>query len=517
MYNNKMYELSENEKNGLNSLKIPIMVYQVIDKHLRTLFVNAATLDFFETDYNTAIALLDTDMYRFTHPEDKEQLLKLEEEVIKDPSIEYDVTYRTLSRSTDNYIWLNVKSNPVHLETGELLFYSTYVKVDEIEKESSRQDEFIAKMSHDMRTPLTAIMGYADLGIEESADAELKKYFDKIKKSGLYLLNLMNDVLDISNLDSSNTPIKTELVHDIEFFDELEALLQPKAAEKNIELKFSSNLAQGKYSLTSKKELERIFINIINNAIKYTLPEGHVTCDVNYVRIDGEIKTIRIAIADDGIGMSQTYIKDIFEPFTREQNSLSSSEGGSGLGMAIVKKLVERLSGTIEVESELGHGTTFTICVPYHPVSKEDYEKQKAIETNLDMKCLVDKRVLIVEDNNINAAIIAKILMKYRIVTERARDGEEAIQMYKANQGKYYDAILMDIRMPRRNGYEATQSIREYGKIRKEHVPIIALSANAYDEDRELAMKSGMDGFLTKPFEPQKMVQVLFEQINKSE
>ncbi|MFA7107902.1 MAG: response regulator [Sphaerochaetaceae bacterium] len=382
-------------------------------------------------------------------------------------------------------------------------------KLIEMEKSSSEKDDFLARMSHDMRTPMNAILGIASFGIDEIKDLKALKYFSQIKDSSEYLLALINDILDMQKLENGEIKLENKITQTLQIAKKVRTIIEPRAAQKGINLRFNLECEEMyQFVKVDEKRIEQVLINILNNAIKYTPEGGYVTWN-DYVQKmpDGRIKVFH-EFSDTGVGMSSEFQKIMFNPFTTEFNSLSKSEGGSGLGLAITKNLIQAMGGKISCKSKIGEGTTFFIEFFLTPAT--DTEINLFLKKNEDyegLNILKGKKLLICEDIEINIMIIEKLLSVYDCEIDVARNGLEGVNL--ARSGKYC-AILMDIRMPVMNGLEAAREIRKFDM----KVPIIALSANAYLEDVKKSISAGMNAHIAKPINKEELYSKLIKYLN---
>jgi PAS domain S-box-containing protein len=398
---------------------------------------------------------------------------------------------RVLNREKETYLLSQTDTTDI-TRKDKILQEKLKKSVIEAENANRIKSDFLARMSHDMRTPLNGIMGLADFGIVEELDEEMKEYFSKIKLSSNYLLTLLNDVLDMQSIEMGKIKIFPKQIKTKEFIGEVETIIIPRAKEKNIDIKVILPSSGPKYLFDDPVRIGQVLVNILNNAIKYTGEEGHITYNTEYV--GGINHMYKMTISDDGVGMSAKFQKHMFESFTTETNKYSSIEGGTGLGLAISNNLVRLMGGYIECNSTLGVGTTFIIYIPTHPISEKEYLKKTVSKDLLNLDMLKGKRILVCEDNKINIMILEKLLCGKGLEVDIAENGKVAVQM--ANNNKY-DAIFMDIKMPVMDGLTATSLIRKTDK----NVPIIALSANAYKEDIDKSMEVGMNAHLSKPID----------------
>ena len=373
------------------------------------------------------------------------------------------------------------------------------VAVENAESANRAKSTFLFNMSHDIRTPMNAIIGYADLASRHLDDpAKLEKYMENIQVCGQNLLMLLNNVLDLARIENDKTEMEYS-VSDVEKdFRNCIAMFQNQADSKGQTLTVTTQL-QYPYIYVDIPHLTEVCTNLVSNAVKYTGAGGTIRCDVT--QKPGEKESwcnMVITVADNGIGMSQEFQKHIFEPFERERTSTVSKVEGSGIGMGIVKKLVGLMGGTVEVESKIGVGSTFTVTIPCRIASEEETQAKR--ETNpSDQKCLCGTRILLTEDNDLNAEIATELLQEEGCTVDRAKDGVECVDMLEKAANGTYQLILMDIQMPVMNGYDAARKIRRLDDPQKANIPIIAMTANAFTEDRQAALDAGMNDHIAKP------------------
>ena len=383
------------------------------------------------------------------------------------------------------------------------------VAVEKAESANHAKSTFLFNMSHDIRTPMNAIIGYADLASRHLDDpAKLKNYMENIQVCGQNLLMLLNNVLDLARIENDKTEMEYS-VSDIEKdFRNCVAMFQNQADSKGQTLMVTTQL-QYPYIYADIPHLTEICTNLVSNAVKYTGAGGTIRCDVTQKpgEKEGWCDTV-ITVADNGIGMSQEFQKHIFEPFERERTSTVSKVEGSGIGMGIVKKLVGLMGGTVEVESRIGVGSTFTVTIPCRIASEDETQAKR--ETNpSDQKCLCGTRILLTEDNDLNAEIAVELLQEEGCTVDRAKDGVECVDMLEKAANGTYQLILMDIQMPVMNGYDAARKIRGLDDPQKANIPIIAMTANAFTEDRQVALDAGMNDHIAKPINMNVLVPTL--------
>lgn len=383
------------------------------------------------------------------------------------------------------------------------------VAVENAESANRAKSTFLFNMSHDIRTPMNAIIGYADLASRHLDDpAKLKNYMENIQVCGENLLMLLNNVLDLARIENDKTEMEYS-VSDIEKdFRNCVAMFRNQADSKGQTLMVTTQL-QYPYIYADIPHLTEICTNLVSNAVKYTGAGGTIRCNVTQKpgEKEGWCDTV-VTVADNGIGMSQEFQKHIFEPFERERTSTVSKVEGSGIGMGIVKKLVGLMGGTVEVESRIGVGSTFTVTIPCRIASEDETQAKR--ETNpSDQKCLCGTRILLTEDNDLNAEIATELLQEEGCTVDRAKDGVECVDMLEKAANGMYQLILMDIQMPVMNGYDAARKIRGLDDPQKANIPIIAMTANAFTEDRQVALDAGMNDHIAKPINMNVLVPTL--------
>ena len=383
------------------------------------------------------------------------------------------------------------------------------VAVEKAESANRAKSTFLFNMSHDIRTPMNAIIGYADLASRHLDDpAKLEKYMENIQVCGQNLLMLLNNVLDLARIENDKTEMEYS-VSDVEKdFRNCIAMFRNQADSKGQTLTVTTQL-QYPYIYVDIPHLTEVCTNLVSNAVKYTGAGGTIRCDIT--QKPGEKESwcnMVITVADNGIGMSQEFQKHIFEPFERERTSTVSKVEGSGIGMGIVKKLVGLMNGTVAVESKIGVGSTFTVTIPCRIASEDETQAKR--ETNpSDQKCLCGTRILLTEDNDLNAEIATELLQEEGCTVDRAKDGVECVDMLEKAANGTYQLILMDIQMPVMNGYDAAKKIRRMDDPQKANIPIIAMTANAFTEDRQAALDAGMNDHIAKPINMNVLVPTL--------
>ena len=383
------------------------------------------------------------------------------------------------------------------------------VAVENAESANRAKSTFLFNMSHDIRTPMNAIIGYADLASRHLDDpAKLEKYMENIQVCGQNLLMLLNNVLDLARIENDKTEMEYS-VSDIEKdFRNCIAMFQNQADSKGQTLTVTTHLLHP-YVYADIPHLTEVCTNLVSNAVKYTGAGGTIRCDVT--QKPGEKEgwcNMVITVADNGIGMSQEFQKHIFEPFERERTSTVSKVEGSGIGMGIVKKLVGLMGGTVEVESKIGVGSKFTVTVPCRIASEDEAQAKRAADP-ADRESLRGTRILLTEDNDLNAEIATELLQEEGCTVDRAKDGVECVDMLEKAANGTYQIILMDIQMPVMNGYDAAKKIRRMDDPQKANIPIVAMTANAFSEDKQVALDAGMNDHIAKPIDMSVLVPTL--------
>ena len=388
------------------------------------------------------------------------------------------------------------------------------IALKKAEDASLAKTRFLNNMSHDIRTPMNAILGYAQLMEEELKEKDLPEtsdHLEKLQQSGNLLLSIINHVLDMARIESGKMEIDENYGRIEDIRQTLFEIFGDEAKKKNIALHYTINV-EHEHILTDTTKVKEIFVNILSNAIKYTLSGGSVMINIDELVCDEPgYMMVRTRVSDTGIGMSQDYLTKIFDAFTRERNTTKSKITGSGLGMSIVKRYVDLLGGTIDVESEPGKGSTFTVTLR-HRIADESYYLKKHDEgAGTASKILEGRNILLAEDNDLNAEIAEAILERAGLKTERVEDGIQCVNKITKMPVGTYDMILMDIQMPRMDGYKATQAIRHLPDKDKACIPIVAMTANAFEEDKRNAVAAGMNGHIAKPIQIDKLLSMLAE------
>lgn len=376
---------------------------------------------------------------------------------------------------------------------------------------------FLFNMSHDIRTPMNAIIGYAELAGKHLSDSDkLNEYIKNIQVCGKKMLSIIDNVLELARIENNKAVLEESITKADDSLDSCVIMFQNSIKEKHQELIVDKEI-QYPYLYMDNVHVSEIILNILSNAIKYTGEGGKICCSLKQKPYEKEDWCLlEISVADNGIGISEDFQQHIFESFSRERTSTASGIEGTGLGMGIVKKLVDLMKGTIEVESKLGEGSTFTVRIPCLIAKQEEISEKRLIKQE-DKKSLAEKRILLAEDNDINAEIAMELLKEEGLILERAENGVICVEkLEKAPEG-YYDLILMDVQMPDMDGYDATRKIRRLDDPEKAKIPIIAMTANTFAKDRKMALSSGMDDYVSKPVDMNLLVPLLEKYLVKQE
>ncbi len=398
--------------------------------------------------------------------------------------------------------------------------------VQEAQEANQAKSAFLSRVSHDVRTPMNAVINLTELARQEPDRDVVNQYLDQMAISGKFLLGLINDILDMSRIESGELKLQKETLTRGEFLTTVETVVKPLMDEHHIN--FHPEVDPGQYTISvDKLRFNQIFFNLLSNAAKFTPDGGDVWFNVENLTPKGNMLPIRFVIRDNGIGMSEEFQKNLFQPFQQEHNELIDKRQGSGLGLSIVKNLVDAMGGTITVKSKKGEGTEFVVFLEVEIVNREDddgtpiyesAEAKEAAETAADEKAADDAaqaenlkglRVLLVEDNEVNIYVAKIILEQAGCVVTTAENGKAAVETFAASEPNSFDAILMDIRMPVMDGLEASRKIRALGRPDAENIPIIAMTADAFNEERSQTFDAGMNYHLTKPIDTKQLYGVL--------
>ena len=469
------------------------------------------------------------------HPDDKDRVLNAFNETINDYTGQtiYDVEYRLLTKNR-GYRWYRAVGKPTRRPDGSPITYigvfidvterremirelaqqreSLQIALEEANQANRAKTAFLSNMSHEIRTPMNAIIGLDRIALNDPGISETtREYLEKIGLSAQHLLSIINDILDMSRIESGRMTVKNEAFSFAKTVAQVNTIISGQCREKGIAYEYRTNGNVEDQYIGDDVKLREVLINILGNAVKFTPPGGTVTFAAEAVaRFSGKT-TLRFIISDTGIGMSQDYLPRLFDAFSQEDSSRTNRYGSTGLGMAITKSFIELMNGTISVESEKEKGTTFTVTVTLTDCGHQSTEEAEKTPDRAGVKSektdLRHCRVLLAEDVPVNAEILMMVLSMRGIQADHAENGRIAVEMFEQHEEGYYDFILMDMRMPEMDGLEATRRIRAMNRSDAKSIPIIALTANAFDEDVQHSMQAGLNAHLSKPVDP----DVLFE------
>ena len=497
--------------------ELPCGVFAYTVKEHRIFHLNKSALKIFHIDdLEDAQSKMYSIFKKFEYPDltTNDRLIALRThdgsvdfEVIINPKESYEV--HALAKS-------KVFKNP----NGERIIITIFLDVsnmvmlkkalEQAKEGSAAKSAFLFNMSHDLRTPLNAIIGFSELMKSHWEDSKISRnYLEKIDESSQYLLSLINNILEMSKIESGKEELKEKPWDIYTSCDNLLQFFEPDIRQKNQTLNYAVNIKHNMI-LTDSLKIREIYVNLMSNAIKYTNVGGTISISLEEIEREEGLSDYKAVVQDTGIGISKEYLPHIFENFTREKTSSESGVIGTGLGMPIVKKLVDLMHGTISIESEEGKGTTVVVNLP-HRYIVEEQEVKEVDDKEID---LTGKHILLVEDNDLNAEIAQTLLEDKGLKVMRAKDGLEAITIVKENAVDCFDCILMDIQMPRMNGFEACKVIRSLPNNRSQ-LPIIALTANAFEEDRKDCLDAGMSEHVAKPIEIQSLLQTIESVLKK--
>lgn len=389
--------------------------------------------------------------------------------------------------------------------------------LDKANAASQAKTEFLSRMSHDVRTPLNGIIGMTYLTHKMDLPKVVEQNLDKIRISSAFLLGIINDILDMTKLESKNVELELEPYYYEEFTDYIDAVIRPLCETKKQHLIVDTDPLQDYVPLLDIKKLNRINFNLLSNAVKYTPPGGTITLKIKEKRVDDDHYHFRVIVSDTGVGIGKEFQKHIFEPFTQENRDDVSEDRGTGLGLAIVKQLVNVYNGTISVESTKGKGTTFCVDLIAKVIKKQPLDIKKQQQEHEDNAyCLAEKHILVCEDYPLNQEIAETLLKQKQAVVRVVADGAQGIEAFVNSPLNFYDCILMDIRMPHLDGVEATMVIRQLERADAKTIPIVAMSADAFKEDIQKCLKAGMNAHIAKPIDPENLYRILVKTINNN-
>jgi PAS domain S-box-containing protein len=486
-------------------------------------------LGYTESEFRTKFHNCFDDM---VYEEDREKVLQSIDEQMRYGV--FDTCEYRIETKSGALHWFYDVGHQVVDENGKKWFYVVVIDVEdrkrlqeererkeELEKQliaaqaaSAAKSQFLSSVSHDIRTPLNGIIGMTNLAKEEKDPRKIQAYLAKIDTSSKFLLGLINDILDMVKVESGKINLHPEPYTIEEFNNYLDAVIKPLCKEKDQKFILQEDVTVKKVPLADKLHMNQILFNLLSNAVKYTPEGGTITYTIKGKELADNKVCIEHVISDTGIGMSAEFQKKLFEPFTQEGRNDISNTRGSGLGLAIVKRLVDFMGGTITVQSQLGKGSTFTVRLNFDSVPAASCTAvADSTDSGDEFKCLQGKHILMCEDHPLNQEIVKALLLKKGMQVTIAEDGQQGVEFFRKASHFFYDAVLMDIRMPILNGYEATQAIRSLDRADAKTIPIIAMTADVFAEDIKNCLAKGMNGHISKPIDAGQLYKTLAQKI----
>lgn len=495
-----------------------VSLYRYADNNLVPLIMSRQYGEMVGDDAYSHVSTENDLDFKYVHPDDFASLITAIRKALHEGGL-LDHVFRSRNIETGNWVWLRVQANCIKQSDGSVLCYTVYTDVTRVREmkddlaltraATKAKSEFLSRMSHEIRTPMTAIIGMTRLAKDTGRNPETLHYLERIDDSSRYLLGVINDILDVTRIESGKFMLKPEWVSITSVLSGLYMMIEPLMKQKSLNfIHPDGSRFTGFEAYIDALRFKQMLMNLLSNACKFTPDGGTVTLEFANVKQDGHTSLDIIRVIDTGCGMSKEFLDHLFEPFEQEDNVFSDTVQGTGLGLTLVKMITEAMGGTVAVESELGKGTTFTVKIPYvYREAKREEEKARKREWNeTDFK---GRTFLLVDDNLVNLEIVRRLLETRHAKIIQARNGQEAIDVYQASAPYSIDAILMDVRMPVLNGLDATREIRKLKRDDAVSVPIIAMTANAFDEDRRESLNAGMNGHISKPFEPDEMFRTI--------
>ena len=537
---------AERVRDLMDSISSGICVLHMSDAdHLEISYVNQQIFHLFhfkpegnsvakEKTVNKLIAAYVHDAFTGVHPDDVQRLKKTFHDNYNSDYFVID-NYRSLG-GDGKYYWIREEVKLREVTKDYKVFYAVYYSVDEemrlrneltsqlAEEKLLREQaisannaktDFLSRMSHDIRTPLNGIIGMTHIATEQQNCAKTNDCLQKIDTSSKFLLGLVNDILDMAKAESNKIELHEEPYPVVYFYNYIEAVIKPLCKDKNQKFILDSDAIDTVVPLMDPLRINQIYFNLLSNAVKYTPEGGTITLHLHEYITKEKKLVVESGVTDNGIGISESFQKFLFQPFTQEGRNDNSESRGSGLGLAIVKKMADLMGATIGVTSKIGKGSTFTFNAEFKCIDASTFKKDTAASEDnaTDFTNLEGKRILLCEDHPLNQEIMKTLLEEKKIVVEIADDGQRGIELFQQSSAYFFDAILMDIRMPLMNGYDATKAIRSLTRQDAATVPIIAMTADAFEDDVQKCLAAGMNGHIAKPIEPEKLYTTLLKLI----
>lgn len=512
----------------LDNVAVGVYVFEFTPDGLKLRIANPAICEMMGISRKIAEQIKDDGVLQMAHPEDIPTLRRVMS-TLRQPGSSIDYEYRMFNRAKDEYIWLSAKGRSVGQPDGNVLAYITYYDITEEKrmqalqttleaekKANAAKSEFLANMSHEIRTPMNAILGMTRLAADEVTDnPTASNYIHQIGDSSEYLLGILNDILEMSRIDSGKMTLNKEWVSPSDVIGSVIKMIEPSLRAKHINFVYNPRITRPipyEYYIDLQKT-KQMLMNLLNNVCKFTPEYGQVELIFKNIEFNREkgMATDEIIVKDNGCGMSPEFMTKLFQPFEQERTAATIDVPGTGLGLAISRSVARKMGGDIKVESEFGKGSTFKVIFVYKYRAAGPVEEKEEIKEITDIDILKGRRILLAEDHQLNATIAIKLLEKRGMVITHVSDGAKAVQTFSSNPPDTFDAVLMDVRMPNMNGLDATRAIRGLERPDAQRIPIIAMTANAFDEDRKLSKEAGMNAHLAKPIEPELLYKTLAE------
>ncbi len=490
------------EKNILiNAIPAGIAIYEIYGDQVKQVYTNDSFYRLFEDTREERTKRNEGNFLNSIYPDDRPRLAEVIKNVID--GNDYLITSCRSIKGDGSYLWVRFAASVDKRSGSYIRVYTTYTSMEEEMKSRyviQAKTDFLSRMSHDILTPLNAIMGTVALAKNEKGSSPaVREYLNTIDSSGHFLLRLINDVLDINIIESGKIELRPEYYPVSEYIDSINAHIRPMMEKKHIDFSMSLNCGQKAFYIDKVRHYQ-IFFNLLSNAAKYTPEYGKVEYITMSLDAPDGMVGIRNIVRDNGIGMTEEYVKHLYTPFSRDTNAIINQTEGSGLGLAVVKNIVDAMGGTIQVKSESGKGTEFIVDL-FIP-SPEKYKIDQKKKISEDSSSLSGKKILLVEDNKINTRITARLLINKGCIVDTVVNGYEAVEYMKQTPENSVDLILMDIRMPVMDGIEATKEIRTLSRTDVRKIPIVAMTADCFAQDPDRMIELSMNGYIPKPVNP---------------
>lgn len=489
----------------INHIPVGVGIYEAYGHDVKQVYSNDGVYILFEDTREAREKRNNGDFMQSVHPDDRTMLKRRIQRMVD--GTDYITTTCRSVKGDGTYMWIRFTASVSDRTDDFVRIYTVYTSMEEEMKSkqaTQSKTEFLSRMSHDIRTPMNAIIGMTNLAQKEQDMDAIKKDLEHIDSSSEFLLGLINDILDLSKIESGQLELNPEPYTGGELAMAIDSIISPLMTQKEIDFQCHIN-CDDTCLLIDRLRFNQIFFNLLSNASKFTPRGGQVELIEEVIGNDEDVCTLRYTIRDNGIGMSQEFQENLFIPFSQERSELTANVEGSGLGLAIVKNLVDAMDGTISVKSQLGKGTEYKLHFTFSIVKNVDRKEEKLPgRESLEGTC-----ILLVEDNNMNVLVAQKLLESQGCIVTVAGNGQEAVDSFRDSEEGFFDAILMDVRMPVMDGLEATRHIRVLPRMDATEVPIIAMTADAFTEEQKKTTMAGMNYHLSKPIDPKKLFKTL--------